>query len=114
MAALHLSALRNHTLMASVLIDVGTDLSLQMDNGDTALHTAAYVGIEEIVDKLLSANADVEATNWKGLTPLDYAAKRGHDEILKKLLIKVSVPNSSFEYNRYLVRHIWSDATDTD
>ena len=38
-------------------------MSILIQNGNTALHDAAYEGYTEIVDHLVSAGADVNITN---------------------------------------------------
>jgi ankyrin repeat protein len=57
----------------------------------SALGLAATNGLEEIIEKLLSINVDVnEADSDKG-TPLHWAAWQGYDKIVKRLLITKDV-----------------------
>jgi len=52
-----------------------------INNGETALHVAAWYGKVEIVKYLISKRADVDAKTDKGVTPLHNAATdTGHAE----------------------------------
>jgi ankyrin repeat protein len=53
--------------------------------GRTPLHVASYDGALEVVRLLLEYGADVEVKNNDGQTALQYAAERGHDEVLELL-----------------------------
>src|SRR6478735_489631 len=50
------------------------------------LDYAADCGDKEIAFMLLLSGADVEASGKFGFTPLTYAARRGHAEIIKMLI----------------------------
>ncbi|KAJ5078148.1 ankyrin repeat and death domain-containing protein [Anaeramoeba ignava] len=49
------------------------DLQAKNDLGGTALHHAAHQGHVEIVEELCSQNADINAQDFFGFTPLHYA-----------------------------------------
>jgi ankyrin repeat protein len=51
------------------LIDANVNLSIQNNDGATALHTAAFFGRIEIVQLLIDAKADKTLKNNYGLTP---------------------------------------------
>ena len=58
----------------------------QPSNHETALHIAARVGHEEVVDALLREGADPNATNIHGDAPLHCACNRGHTRTIQRLL----------------------------
>ena len=74
---------------------VKADIAVQDNNGNTALHTAARGGQEEVVRLLLAAGADPAATNKMGDTPLHVAAKGGHEEVLRVLLAAGAEPSAT-------------------
>lgn len=55
-------------------------------HGDTPLHVAAYEGNREIVNLLISYNADVNAPNNIGATPLHWAALTNRKDIAQALI----------------------------
>lgn len=73
--ALSLAILTKHIAIATKLIPV-TDLKLADKNGNTPLHQAAYLGLDEIVKLLIEKGADLNATNNAGKTALQLAEKR--------------------------------------
>ena len=58
----------------------------QQEELNNALQRAARNGHAEVCRLLLEQGADVNATNWLGLTPLFLAAWRGHVEVCRLLL----------------------------
>ncbi|EGX51842.1 hypothetical protein AOL_s00043g576 [Orbilia oligospora ATCC 24927] len=52
----------------------------------TALHMAAYFGLIEVVKSFIESGADVNTKDFWGQTPLCFAAKYGHQEIVRLLL----------------------------
>ena len=57
-----------------------------MDNdGNTALHYAAYCGKIQVVEALLNAGADKAVKNKFGKTALDEAQEKNHPAIVKLL-----------------------------
>src|SRR5687768_5642072 len=52
----------------------------------TLLHVAAQWGREDIVDMLIAAGADVEASNKLDERPLNVAAQYGRPTVVKRLL----------------------------
>ena len=55
--------------------------------GQAALHIAAELGHEEVVDILLASNAFVNVRNKHGMTPLHLAARKGFNTIVKQLVL---------------------------
>jgi hypothetical protein len=58
----------NKPEIAKVLINAKADLSIENNDGGTALHTAAFFGRIEIVQLLIDAKADKSARNNYGAT----------------------------------------------
>jgi len=57
------------------------------DTGFTALHAVSFLGIVEVVATILERKEwDVNATDRMGCTALTWAARSGHEEIVKMLL----------------------------
>ncbi|WIW00296.1 ankyrin repeat domain-containing protein [Kinneretia aquatilis] len=52
----------------------------------TALHSAAALGQVQVVDLLLRHQAEVNAQDWRGLTPLINAVHGGHAQVIERLL----------------------------
>lgn len=60
-------------------LPTGADINSQAADGATALYEAAKNGHEEIVEFLLSQNANANIPGKTGLLPLHVAAQRGSD-----------------------------------
>jgi ankyrin repeat protein len=69
-----------------------SNVDLQVNCGNTALHWACMRGDVEIVRMLLSAFADTHITNDDRNTPAMLAEKRGHSELLPYLRCTLSDP----------------------
>jgi ankyrin repeat protein len=54
--------------------------------GETPLHYAAAYGDEEMIQSMLRAGADREATNTHGETPLEYAGRHRRSRSVRDLL----------------------------
>lgn len=72
--------------MVQVLSELGADVDLASDNGNTALAMAAGAGNLSGVESLLEAGADADHQNERGTTALIYAAYRGHSDVVEQLL----------------------------
>jgi len=68
----------------NLLLEADADVNARDNRGFTSLHRAAEMGFVEIVRTLLSKGADKKALA-NGYTPLSFAEKRGHKEIVKLL-----------------------------
>ena len=92
--ALHVAAVKGHREIVALLLEQpGTDLSVTDDAGWTALHLAAYTGHKEVLISLLSQpGVDVNVANitgseaYRGATALHIAAQLGHMDILALLI----------------------------
>jgi ankyrin repeat protein len=52
----------------------------------TALHAAAALGHVQVLEQLLGSRAEVDAQDWRGLTPLINAVHGGHGKAIERLL----------------------------
>jgi len=53
--------------------------------GWTPLYEAAWNGMSEIAELLLTSGAEVNAKNNRGMTPLHWAAESGRSEVVEIL-----------------------------
>ncbi len=71
------------------LLKGGADPNLAQGDGVTALHSAAMQGHAHVVEALLAAGAEVDATTRIGAyTPLHLASRGGHGAVVRALLEK--------------------------
>ena len=56
------------------LLEAGADPGARFDDGNTALHAAAFFGRAEAARQLLDAGAEVDARKLNGETPMDVMA----------------------------------------
>jgi Arf-GAP/coiled-coil/ANK repeat/PH domain-containing protein len=56
-----------------LLLNRGADVDTQMDDGQTALHRAAYMGRPKAVELLLDRGADPHARTTEGKSPFQVA-----------------------------------------
>ena len=73
-------------ILHGLVAGLSKDHAIMNTWGKTALHAAAYQGHEEVVQLLLQAGADLEATGNDGLTPMYLAAQRKHGVIVQMFL----------------------------
>lgn len=66
-----------------------------MDNGMTALHHAAFMGHDNIIDFLLEHGQDFNSSDKYGRTPLALALVKGHEDTARLLLKKGATPVST-------------------
>jgi ankyrin repeat protein len=73
--------------MARRLIEAGADIHVEDPvTGHTVLHYAARAGAMDVIEMLLSRDADVNARSHTGTTPLQLAAGGGHNQAARLLL----------------------------
>jgi ankyrin repeat protein len=58
-------------------LDIDPDANVANQSGDTALHAAAQLGFDTVVQHLVDRGAQVNAKNKQGRTPLAAATQRG-------------------------------------
>jgi len=75
-------------------------LQLGESTGFTGLHGVAFLGVVEMVLAVLKMKEwDINAADCIGRTPLTWAARRGHEEVVKMLLERGDVnPNQADTY----------------
>lgn len=82
----------NETELMESFLKGNPDVQRKTFSGNTALHIATEVGLEEPVRLLLKQkDIDINAKNDKGSSPLQEAASCGHLEIVKSLLSRTDV-----------------------
>jgi ankyrin repeat protein len=92
---LMLAAWKGAAACVKLLLASGGD-ALELDavdqDGDTALHAAAYYNHPEIIQLLLQAGADPIIGDNNGRTPLDLARAEGHAQCIALLEVAVAEP----------------------
>ena len=83
-ALLEAASLGKNTIVSMLLY--GADLSIQNNDGNTALHRAADNGHNEVTKRLIEAKADLNMKNNEGNTALHRAANSGHNEVTTRLI----------------------------
>lgn len=77
--------------MAECLINAGADVNLKDSYNDAPIHNLLKsLGVPQqkkiaLVQRLISAGADVNARGYKGLTPVALAKKQGNEDIVQML-----------------------------
>ncbi|XP_046849432.1 serine/threonine-protein phosphatase 6 regulatory ankyrin repeat subunit B-like [Xenia sp. Carnegie-2017] len=91
-SALHCCARKKNVDVARILLDSGSAVNLKNNDGQTALHIAAYEGQEAMIKLLCSSNkmfADIQDKFDR--TAVHIAAERGFSGIVEYLVDKVNV-----------------------
>ncbi len=111
---LHAAAAGGHTAIVELLLRNGLDVYSETQSGYTALHHAAAGNHREVAELLLAKGADVNAEeNWNGWsyttpsyllpdfhpkpanqTPLHWAIREGHKDMIEWLLARGANPNA--------------------
>ena len=58
---------------AGLLLDAGVDVKARNEGDFTALHCAAFTGVNELVRFFVQHGADIDARDWRGRTPFRVA-----------------------------------------
>lgn len=88
---LNIASIAGFTKIAGELIRAGADINFKDQYGFTPLMRASYYGCTGIVKLLIEAGADLDLRSSKGylkedgMTALDWATKRGHNEVIQIL-----------------------------
>lgn len=87
-----LAAVANGHLEATeiLLIEKADTEKRNRSSGETALGMAAKYGHTEIVYALLESGARIEASDHQGSTPLMWAVRNNHIDIVKELIAKIA------------------------
>jgi ankyrin repeat protein len=92
-----------------VALETGLDINAADDNGETALHGAAYKGFNSVVQYLVDKGAQLDVWNNQGWTPLTIASgvmytnfiksQRQTEILLRKLMVdrKLPVPDEGVD-----------------
>lgn len=80
------SASNGNTTVVSDLLTSHLDVNIRADDGNTALHCAAFTGHIDVVQLLIQHGADLEAKNRSRRSPLYEAAVGGQAECMLFLL----------------------------
>jgi len=101
---IHAVKMRNFELVQE-LLNAGTSANTRNEDGDTLLHLAAYEGHEEMCRLLLEHNAQIDAKNALGSTPLMVAVARNdrqaHINVCRLLIAKgadINAQNYSYPF----------------
>lgn len=82
-----IAAQYNQSNAVVFLLQSGADLSLRDNNGDTALHWAAYKGYVELIGLLAHRMPqEINSPDIFGQSPLHLAALRGNDDCVEFLV----------------------------
>ena len=80
------AAAEGQTRRVEYLIGLGADRDFADENGLTALHLAAYNGLEDTVEALLAHGVDVNALSDLYGTPICLATAKGREKVFRILL----------------------------
>jgi|GEM_PF-1945196 len=93
------AAAKGQLSLVKALIGWGADVNASRSaNRETALHAAAGAGHKAVVEALLEAMADPNATSATGPTPLSFAAGLGYTEVVETLLERGAKPGLEPEH----------------
>ena len=73
-------------LLATKRYSSDSNYSQKVPRQMTGLHLAAYFGVKEAMNALLKKGADADSKGDDGRTPMLYAARGGHEAVVKLLL----------------------------
>ncbi len=97
--------------VANILAAATQDINYRDDRGWTAINLAVKNGFDDVVDALIAQGADVTLADTDGkMTPLMWAAWRGKDELVMKILSAVPAAqrleyiDRKSKYNRSALR----------
>lgn len=91
--ALHLAVEGKHPEVVKVLLEANANPSARVRDGRTPLHAACWIGDVRIIDLLVSAGSDPQAST-KGthkMVPLDFAAESGQREAIGYMISTIGL-----------------------
>jgi ankyrin repeat protein len=91
--ALLLSIQKGHVQIANRLLDAGASPKTK-GGGTSVINTAAYLGDEQLVKRLIALGANPDQRDSRGFTPIALAVQKGNMEIVEFLLGLGISPNS--------------------
>lgn len=109
---LHWSILANNEEMFLKIIKMSNDttVSIQDENGDTALHIAVRLNRLNMINYLLHKKASLEIRNNQGSTPIQVAISNGNYSLAQNLMA-IKKKNSEFSISSWFQDQIDSIAT---
>jgi ankyrin repeat protein len=78
-------AKKNYFEAADLILQRGGDVTIEDDEGKTAMHWAAMTGKPDLCQLLGSYGANISAVDHKGWTALHFAAAEGHHAVVRWL-----------------------------
>ena len=97
--ALQAAAYEGNLHIVDMLLDHGADIDAQGHARFTALHEAVWTENAQLTAVLISKSCKVHLQDNSGRTPLHYAVRKGHKELVEKLLL--SATSSSIDHRGY-------------
>ena len=93
---IHHAAQYGNNEAIQVMLEKGINVNILTRNSDklTPLHVAANLGQRVVVETLLIAGANIEASTSSGLTPVRLASFMNHADVVEFLLKKGALPNA--------------------
>ncbi len=90
---LYMAAINEQIFSAITLLEYGAEVNVQYDNGWTLLHESVARDSLLMYSMLVGYGFDSSAQTHDGETDLHIAARLGHREFLRALLLNAEVPN---------------------
>jgi ankyrin repeat protein len=81
-SAVHTATCHNHPKALEMLLDAGADINAQADDGTTALHIAADLGLAPLVTYLVNRGAKLDLVNSDFELPLQLARRNNQSRIV--------------------------------
>lgn len=101
--ALQVASFRGHYDVVKLLLENGADVHLQIGCPGSALHAASFGGYKDVVQMILDKAPDFPTdvkSHQSGRTALSFAAERGHESVVRLLLTRPNVDDSSADNMR--------------
>ena len=86
--------------MLKLLLGSGANVNAKTTCGDTALHTACFMGKENVVKMLLAKGAEVNVHGEYGSTPLHEACASGNLRVVMQLLVAGAERDTEDKFGR--------------
>ena len=85
---LHHACRERNVFVAHILLEIGGSVSiLSTDEQEDLLHCACHEGNVFVAEALLDSGCSINCANSIGYTPLMDATEKGHEEVVKKLIL---------------------------
>jgi ankyrin repeat protein len=81
-SAVHTATCHNHPRALEMLLEAGADINAQADDGSTALHIAADLGLTHLVTYLVNRGAKLDLVNSDFELPLQLARRNNQSRIV--------------------------------